>query len=272
MAPEQAAGGAKELTTSADVYSLGGMLYELLTGQLPFHAQTPLETVRLAVENAPRRPSLSNPLVDRDLETICLKCLEKNPSHRYGSAEALADDVDHWCQGEPIHARPLNATEQFCSWRRRKPAWAASLRLIGILLMIVLVGSPIAAFRINRERVRAEEARQNEAHLRRQAETREKLLKAQVLCDQLRFDEAEELMSRLPAPTLLSERRDAAIVFSALTELHARRGRWHTSRRSNLVAGNVDRLGSRRYPPDLLPCLNRRFPSGSVDGPLATRR
>ena len=95
MSPEQAA-GRKDLTTAADVYSLGAILYAMLTGGPPFRADTPLETVRHVLEEEASRPRLLNPRVHRDLETICVKCLEKAPQRRYGSAEELAEDLRRW--------------------------------------------------------------------------------------------------------------------------------------------------------------------------------
>ena len=133
MAPEQAVGSGK-LTTSADVYGLGAVLYELLTGRPPFRDDNPLNTlVRLAKEE-PARPRTLRPDVDAELETICLKCLERDPNHRYGSADALADDLDRWLRNEPIFARPSSPWLRIVKWSRRSPAVAA---LSGVVLLTV---------------------------------------------------------------------------------------------------------------------------------------
>jgi serine/threonine-protein kinase len=137
MAPEQAA-AQKGLTTAVDVYSLGAILYELLTGQPPFRAETLLDLLRQVLEQPPPRPRQINPQVPHDLETICLKCLEKEPQGRYGSAEALAGDLERWLAGEPIQARRTGAWERAVKWARRRPA-AASLVVVSGLAVLALV-------------------------------------------------------------------------------------------------------------------------------------
>jgi WD40 repeat protein/tRNA A-37 threonylcarbamoyl transferase component Bud32 len=132
MAPEQAR-GEKGLSTAADVYSLGAVLYECLTGRPPFKAATQLDTLLEVVGREPTRPRGFHPQVDRDLETVCLKCLEKDPTHRYGSAEALAEDLERWLAGEPIRARRAGTGERMVKWARRRPAVA------GLLSAVVLV-------------------------------------------------------------------------------------------------------------------------------------
>ena len=139
MSPEQAAGHAKELTPAADVYSLGAVFYQMLTGQAPFAGGTTYETIRLVMETEPRNPRLWNPKVDLDLATICLKCLEKDPKKRYETAEALAKDVERWLRHEPIRARRASVITRSRKWVRRNPVLAAVMPLVAALVAIVAV-------------------------------------------------------------------------------------------------------------------------------------
>jgi WD40 repeat protein/tRNA A-37 threonylcarbamoyl transferase component Bud32 len=141
MAPEQAK-GVRPLTTAVDVYALGAIFYDLLTGRPPFRADTHLETIRQVVEQEPVRPRLLNPLVDRDLNTICLKCLAKEPDKRFASADALANDIDRWLGGRPIRARPIGPGERFVKWAKRNSGWAS----LAAVALIILVSGVIAVF------------------------------------------------------------------------------------------------------------------------------
>src|SRR5262245_48735835 len=150
MSPEQAAGKTERLTTASDTYSLGALLYQLLTGRPPFEAATPMATMKRVMEEEPRKPSALNPAVDRDLETICLKCLEKDPQRRYASAESLADDVERWLRHEPIRARPAAPAERLGKWIRRNPGPAALLLISSLAIFAFLVGQTIMSIRLRR--------------------------------------------------------------------------------------------------------------------------
>jgi TolB-like protein len=129
MAPEQAAGDAAQLTQATDIYGLGAVFYHLLTGRPPFVGGTIYETVRLVLETEPRQPRLLNPKIGRDLSTICLKCLDKDPQRRYTSALGLAEDLERSVKHEPIQARRAGVLIRGQKWVRRKPAIAAVIVL-----------------------------------------------------------------------------------------------------------------------------------------------
>ena len=124
MSPEQCAGGTTSLTTVTDVFSLGAILYQLLTGRPPFQAATPVATMQQVIEQEPPAIRSLNRSVDSDLETISIKCLNKDPQRRYASAEVVADDLDRWLAGEPIAARPVTQLERVWRWCVRKPVLA----------------------------------------------------------------------------------------------------------------------------------------------------
>ena len=158
MAPEQAEGDSGPVTTAADIHSLGAILYELLAGEPAFKSDSVLKILTLVKEDVPRRLSLLRSTIDRDLETIVAKCLEKDPNHRYRSAGLLRDDLQAWLEHRPIAARRPGRIERVRKWVRRRPVHAALLGTAALLVVALGVGGPLAAYQQSVLRQQADEA------------------------------------------------------------------------------------------------------------------
>ncbi len=173
MAPEQAAAGrAAAVGPGADIYALGAILYEMLTGQPPFPGEAPMQVILDVLEKAPQAPSRLRPDVPRDLQTICLKCLRKEPQGRYASARALAADLECWLENRPIRARPVRGVERAWKWIQRHPLSAS---LLVFLVLSLLGGSAVSTyfgFSANERAQEKENALIQEAQARRAAQRR----------------------------------------------------------------------------------------------------
>jgi WD40 repeat protein len=180
LAPEQARGDSKRVTTAADVYALGAILYELLTGQPPFRGETAAEALLQVLEAEAVPPSRLRPGLPRDLETVCLKCLQKEPPQRYASAQELADDLDRFLAGGPVRARPSGLLERAGRWARRRPALVGLLAVSG-LAVLALTGLGLGLWhnrQLDSAYRTAEGARQDEAVARRDEAAQRQLKEA----------------------------------------------------------------------------------------------
>jgi WD40 repeat protein/tRNA A-37 threonylcarbamoyl transferase component Bud32 len=211
IAPEQAAGRNRALGPAVDIYALGAILYELLTGRPPFLGDTPLDTILQVLRDEPIPPRQLAPQVPLDLQTICLKCLEKQPARRYPSAGALARDLRRFLDGEPIEARPLSGRERLRRWIRRHPAASVVIAAVSVIILSLFVVLTVAYLQVREavqlreaEAAAARQARWDEAQARQQAE---KLAQE----NERRRHEAEQSNARLQQQIENSRRANYAL-------------------------------------------------------------
>jgi tetratricopeptide (TPR) repeat protein len=203
MAPEQASGKKDAVTTATDVYGLGALLYTLLAGRPPFRGDSALETIELVRLREPDPPTSIRGALDRDLQTICMTCLRKEPGRRYGSAAALADDLDRWALGEPIAARPLKHAERVWLWARREPLSAGLAAALVVLSFAAIVGLVASNVMISHERdlARAQRKIAEEESRHAQAERQlatERSQQARQAVDEMYTEVAEKWLYEQP--------------------------------------------------------------------------
>jgi tetratricopeptide (TPR) repeat protein len=209
MAPEQADGQGRPITPSVDIYALGAILYELLTGGPPFRGTSLLETVMQVVHQEPVPPRRLQPKTPKDLETICLKCLEKDPRKRYASAELLGRDLHLFLGGRPIQARPVGAVERTWKWSRRRPAAAALIVTAAVVLLTTLAGGYWLAGHerslrkeVEKSRDEVEKSRDEAIRERNYAETQERQAAKNY---QLARNAVDQMLTRIGQDRLASE-------------------------------------------------------------------
>jgi serine/threonine-protein kinase len=211
MSPEQAQGKQRALGPPTDIYALGAILYDLLTGEPPFRGPTILDTLRLVVETEPRPPIHLQPSLPRDLQIICMKCLEKEPARRYNTAGELAEDLRRFLDGEPILARPVPVWERAWKWCRRRPSLTALIGVIVLSLLLFGIGGFAVAVAQARLRKDAENEREAKEIERQRAE--DNFRKAEAA-------RAAEERERRRAEGNFAEARDAV---NQLTDIGQRR-------------------------------------------------
>ena len=160
MSPEQASGSSRSMTTAADVYGLGAILYAMLTGEAPFVGDSSWQIIRRVIDEPPVPPRRHNSEIDRDLETICLKCLEKEPGDRYESCETLARDLKRYLNNEPVAARPISDSERFWRWCQRNPAIACLSAAVVMLLLATTLSTIFLAIAEQRKKSLSEQQTQ----------------------------------------------------------------------------------------------------------------
>ena len=242
MAPEQAE-GKKGVGPPADIYALGAMLYECLTGRPPFKAATTYDTLRQVIAAEPVPPRQLNAKVPVDLETICLKCLHKEPNRRYASALELAEDLHRWLGGEPIHARPVGPLERLAKWVRRRPAVAA---LTAALVLVASVGLGAVVWQWRIAEYRKGVAEENEAQAKiAQGEAEARFRQARDAVDKMLTGVADERLAGVPqAEQVRRELLGEALAFyqGFLSERADDPGLIRETARAHRRVGDIERL------------------------------
>ena len=192
LPPEQIGGRPDAAAPAADIYSLGAILYHLLTGRPPFQSDALEATLLQVMQQEPAPPRLLNPAVPLDLQTVCLKCLEKEPERRYPTARDLAEDLGRFLSDQPVQARAVTPLQRTWRWCRRHPSLASLLVVSGLLLLTILIGSPIAALRIQRER----DAAAAEADRARRSEYASDMLIAQQAFTENHLRRVDQLLTK----------------------------------------------------------------------------